>query len=194
MSTARRYLGAVQFKKKRGLFGKVRYYDFILRISMCFDLSEAEVEDTILHEMIHLYIYSNNIKDTSAHGVVFRKMLSELNECHGRHITISHRSSEAIKATDVRVKPHIVCITTLSSGERCVTVCARTRIFDIFRMLKLSPNIKEMQWFYSTNPYFDRFPNSLTAKLYRVSTQELDENIAHAVPLVCDGKKMTRKL
>lgn len=193
ISTARSYLGAVQFKKKRDLLGKVRYSDFVLCVSRRFDLPQAEVEDTILHEMIHLYIYVNGIEDTSAHGVVFRKMLADLNERSGRHITISHRSSEVTMATDVRVKPHLICVTTLASGERCVTVCARTRIFHIYHALRQSQMVKDMQWFYTTNPFFNRYPNSLSAKLYKISAQELEENLVKAVPLECDGKRMTRK-
>lgn len=41
-----------------------------MRISTRFDLPERDVEDTIIHEMIHYYIWYRRITDTSAHGKV----------------------------------------------------------------------------------------------------------------------------
>ena len=94
LSKASSYVGLCTFKTRRHLFGKVEHYDFRLRFSTRLDLPEAEVEDTIIHEMIHYYIRLNRIKDTSAHGKVFRQMMNELNSRFGRHITISHRTTK----------------------------------------------------------------------------------------------------
>ena len=66
LSNAKGFLGMCCFKKKRnGLMGKVVNYDFVLRINTRFDLPQDIVEDTIIHEMIHYYIASNQLKDTS---------------------------------------------------------------------------------------------------------------------------------
>lgn len=48
-------------------FGNVvRYENYCIRISTAFDLSERELEDVGIHEMVHYYIAVNNIRDTSA--------------------------------------------------------------------------------------------------------------------------------
>ena len=80
LSNAKTFLGQCAFKKRLTVFGKVKLYDFRMRISTRFDLTEREIEDTIIHEMIHYYIGVNNLKDTSAHGQLFRQMMNSINE------------------------------------------------------------------------------------------------------------------
>ena len=91
LSDAKSFLGLCVYKKRRTLLGKVVCYDFKLRINTRIDLDEAEVEDIIIHEMIHYYIGYNGIVDSSAHGRVFRQLMMEINERYGRHIRVSHK-------------------------------------------------------------------------------------------------------
>ena len=58
------------------MFGGTKYYDFKLRINKRIDLPEQEIEDIIIHEMIHYHIAYNGIKDTSTHGRVFMNKIS----------------------------------------------------------------------------------------------------------------------
>lgn len=92
LSKARTFLGILAYRRRRTLSGEIEKYDFRLRISTYHDLPEQELEDTIIHEMIHYYIGIKQLKDTSAHGKIFRKMMKDINERYGRHITISYRS------------------------------------------------------------------------------------------------------
>jgi len=74
LSKARSYLGKMQYKKKKNIWGRVSgNTSFLMRISTMFDLSESEQDDVIIHEMIHYYIAYNGIRDNSAHGKVFRQ-------------------------------------------------------------------------------------------------------------------------
>ena len=91
LSHAVRSLGACTYKKRRKLFGGLEYYDFCIRISTKYDLPENELEDILLHEMIHYEILVNQRRDTSAHGQLFRARMKEFNDRYGRHITVSHR-------------------------------------------------------------------------------------------------------
>ena len=94
LSHARTFLGKVTFVRHRTwLFGSVRNEKFVLRINTRFDLPEELIEDTILHEMIHYYIAVNQIRDTSAHGRLFRREMKRINAEGNRHITISYRMS-----------------------------------------------------------------------------------------------------
>ncbi len=88
-----RSLGACTYKKRRKWFGGIEYHDFGIRISTKYDLPENELEDILLHEMIHYEILVNQRRDTSAHGRLFRTRMKELNERYGRHIRISYRFS-----------------------------------------------------------------------------------------------------
>ena len=93
LSRARTFLGKLEYKGKRGIFGAVvSYYDFRMKISYNFDLPENELEDVIIHEMIHYYIVLNRIKDTSTHGKVFKGIMHTLNSQYGRHITVRYHS------------------------------------------------------------------------------------------------------
>ncbi len=84
-------LGYLKFRKHKNLFGKVTISGFSITISTKFDLSEQEIEDTLIHEMIHFYIYHNKLEDSSSHGHIFKKMMADINEKYGRKINISYR-------------------------------------------------------------------------------------------------------
>ena len=69
LSRARTFVGRLIYRPVRDWRGRVvRREDFVLRISTYFDLPEAEIEDTLIHEMIHYWIAWKGIKDTSSHG------------------------------------------------------------------------------------------------------------------------------
>ena len=92
LSHARTFLGKLTFTKHRSwLFGPTRYENFVLRINARIDLPEDLIEDTILHEMIHYYIAVNHLRDTSAHGRLFRHEMKRINAEGNRRITISYR-------------------------------------------------------------------------------------------------------
>jgi predicted SprT family Zn-dependent metalloprotease len=99
LSHARGFLGKVTFVKRRTwLFGPYKNEKFVLRINVGIDLPEEVVQDTILHEMIHYYIAVNQIRDTSAHGKLFRAEMARINKEGNRHIRISYRLQPEQKA------------------------------------------------------------------------------------------------
>ena len=91
LGRAVRSLGVCTYRKKRHLFRPTENYGFAIRISTRYDLPEAELEDVLLHEMIHYEILVNQWQDSSAHGTLFRARMKEFNEKYGRHIRISYR-------------------------------------------------------------------------------------------------------
>lgn len=99
LSDAKTFLGQCVYKRRRKPFGKTELYDFRLRINTRIDLPEREVEDTIIHEMIHYYIGYNQLKDASAHGPLFLSIMNEINRKFGRHLTVSHKNQGAAGAT-----------------------------------------------------------------------------------------------
>lgn len=69
LTRAGTFLGKMEYKSRRDFFGIVSsHYDFRLKISTGFDLTQEELEDVIIHEMIHYYIAYRNLRDSSAHG------------------------------------------------------------------------------------------------------------------------------
>ncbi len=215
LSRARSFLGRMEYRAARGLFGGIRgYQDFRMRISASFDLPAEEIEDVVLHEMIHYYIAFHNIKDTSAHGKVFRQMMNDINQRFGRNISIRHivrsaplsgdvqgRSAESqVDSEDIaegaapserkRPKERYLCVTTLKDGQCGITVCASTRIFELYRKLPRYYKLSAMEWWLSADPYFSRYPRSNTPKIYRITRAELDVHLVSAIRLVCDGRSI----
>ena len=192
LGRSRRVLGCVNYKQRKGMDGKVETFDYVLRISACFHLKARDMDDVILHEMIHYYILLNGIHDTSKHGQVFRRMMNEINQKYGRHITISHYSTSE-ELPEESAHPAMICLTQMKNGDTGITLCARTRIFHIYRELPLRFDIERMTWYYVEDPYFRRYPRSIKAKVYRVDMNELKPYLEKAVEMECDGRRMKPK-
>ncbi len=179
LSRARSFFGRLQYKPVRNWLGKtVRYEDFVIRISTCYDLSEAEVEDTLIHEMIHYWIAWKGLRDTSTHGRLFRAKMKEINREYGRHLTISRRTTPEELDRDTRVRTHHVGVSQLADGRTAVTVCASTRVRAIRRAFSLFPTVRSTTWFTTTDPWFNRFPRCRTPKIFPVDPADLSPHLA----------------
>ena len=78
LSNARTFLGQLRYSRKRSFWGGWKYGNFQFVISAGKEMDERLLEDTIIHEMIHYHILSNQLQDTSAHGKLFRKMMDDI--------------------------------------------------------------------------------------------------------------------
>lgn len=192
LTKARSFLGKMEYKSRRDFFGIISsHYDFRLKISTGFDLSQEELEDVIIHEMIHYYIAWRNIKDSSVHGEVFRGIMEQINSRYGRHITIRHKTEEG-QLSERMHEPskHYVCITSFRDGKRFVTVAASTKIFELHRYFSLCPDITCIQWYGTLDPFFDRYPRSKTPRVYKITEEEIMEHLGSAVVFSCDGHNL----
>ena len=194
LTNARTYMGQMTCKKRVGLFGKKHLTDFALRISRRFDFSEQELQDTLIHEMIHYNIGYNQIQDTSAHGTTFRQMMNDINARFGRHITVSHRSSreERLRLIGDRPTPRIFAVVMLADGCHYIKVVPRIRqhVLTMHRRLKSSPQVMSIAWYYAVDPYFALFPSSMGSRLQRLNMQEALPHINAATAFNCDGRTM----
>ena len=77
------------------------FRESVIRISDLFDRSERDIVNTIAHEMIHLYIRQNKIKDTRPHhGRVFYEVADRLNREGGFNIS----RTDSTEGCGLRVK------------------------------------------------------------------------------------------
>ena len=191
LSKSRRTLGTLSYKRRRKLLSGWENYDFTLRISTLIDMEQCVVDDTLLHEMIHLYILSNNLEDSSSHGKLFRSMMKDINSRFGRNITVSHRRSEREIEADNQIREHIVCVSSLNDSETFVTVSNKSALFSLWRSLERLPGLQEQRWYYTLDPYFNRYPRSRTVKLYRVDDpSELQAALQNSSTLVKRGNQI----
>ena len=187
-------MGQMTCKKKVGLFGKKRYSDFAMRISKRFDVPEQELQDTVIHEMIHYYIGYNQLQDTSSHGALFRQMMQDINERYGRHLTISHKSTrqERLQVIGPKPRPRIFAILTMTDGQHYIKAVPRIEqhILTMHKRLSTSPLVTSVSWYYSVDPYFALFPSSMGSRVQRIDMKEVEAHLQSSTPLRCDGKKI----
>ena len=188
LSRAKTFLGRAEYKTKRGLFGVVTgHTDFVLKFSTRYDIPEEEVQDTVIHEMIHLYIACFNIHDTSSHGRVFRTMMKEINEKYGRNVSISYKGNQG-EIQDKTVRQHIICVTEFSASRHGITVCSASKVLKIKADLPNRYRYASAEWYSSTDPYFNRYPRSISAKIYRITEEMLALHLKDAEELAPDLK------
>ncbi len=178
LSNARTFMGQLACKQRRTWTGVMEYYDYVLKISTRVDLPEQEVEDTILHEMIHYYIKVNRIKDTSTHGTIFRQIMDDINSRFGRHITISFKPSErqSEEAIDKRRKWHVLAIARLSDGRIGIKILPRykERILNFRRKVFLIKGVLSVDFYFVDDPFYNRYPVSSVIKLHIISADDLN--------------------
>ncbi len=186
LSKARTFVGQCAAKKRRTLLHGTQLFDFRLKFSVCFDLPEEEWEDTIIHEMIHYYIGANGLKDTSAHGKIFRKMMETINKQYGRKLTISHKSTPEQKEQIYNAKKvwHVIALVYFTDGRKGLKVLPRIRqrIEAYHSTMLRDKRIQKIDLFMSNDPYFNRFPNSSALNVILADEEEFMPHIQQAPP------------
>lgn len=194
LSDAKTFLGVCAFKTRKGKDGKKICYDFKLRINTRIDLPEEEIEDTIIHEMIHYFIGYNQLEDASAHGPMFLHMMNSINEKYGRHLTVSHKGTKEQneQAIDTKQHWHVVAVIKFKDGRYGIKVLPRVqqRIVTFYNKVVSAKEVETITLYMSNNIYFNRFPNSAALNVQYVDIEEINENIKGADTLECNGKEV----
>lgn len=195
LSNAKTFLGMCSYRKRR-IGNRVEKFDFRLRINTRIDLPEQEVEDTIIHEMIHYYIGYFRLADSSAHGPRFRQIMDTINTRYGRHIRISHRltTEQKEQAYDDKPRWHVIVAIRFIDGRFGVKVIPRSvnRIILFYNTLKLVKEIAHADMYLTNEPYFNRFPNSYALRIQYVDKAEVMAHLKDAIPVLCDGKRLKK--
>lgn len=193
-SKARTYMGRYECDI-RYTVGSPKRYNHRIRINTVIDLTEEEIDDVLIHEMIHYYISFKGLRDTSTHGQIFRQMMADINARYGRHITISMRRTKAMDNADTRFRQHYICVMTLPDGRRAFTPVTEQSMFRLWTFLPEAFKATEFAWFYSFEPFFNAYRRVSAARgpmprlrTYPIDSQKLEEIIATALRLKYDGK------
>lgn len=192
LSDAKTFLGVCVFNKRKLPNGTMEYSNFRLRINTRIDLPEQEIEDTIIHEMIHYFIGYNQLEDASAHGPLFQRMMNSINEKHGRRITISHRGTkeENEQAIDKRERWHVVAVMKFKNGKTGIKVLPRVRdkIVNYYAALKEDSKTLEIDMFMAKDAYFNRFPTSGALTYHYAEREEVMPHLEGAERIKIDGQ------
>lgn len=186
LSKARSFVGQCM-KTKEGVFS--------IKVSISFDLLQEDWEDVIIHEMIHYYIMSNKLHDTSSHGKLFVQLMDSINRQFGRHITISHRSqpSQVVKKT---ASCHAIAVVHFVDGRTGIKVLPRIvqTIIRYFNIYSQDVNVENVRLFLGKHDFFEKFPSSGALKAYIISDlKQLHEALSKADELIVNGKSLIVK-
>lgn len=196
LSDAKGFVGVCRYKSRQKEDGTVELYDFKLSINTRIDLPEREIEDTIIHEMIHYFIGVNRLEDSSSHGPMFQHLMKTINEKYGRNITISHKTTESQREELIDKKPHyhVVAVVSFTNGKTGIKVLPRVlpRILNYYNKVREQKTVADIKLYMSNDIYFNRFPNSSALNVHYVEPSELEEHLNDAEVLGCDGKTITR--
>lgn len=156
-----------------------------IKINVRMDLPREVYEDTLLHEMIHYAIDLSGRRDDTPHGTLFRQMMQMINESGDRHIRISHSLPRgATDHIDPRPRWHVVAVLTTTGGPM-VKVLPRIaqRVWRYYNAVIKSPEVSEIHFFKTRNPYFNRYPVSGAFTAHLIDSEELERELLDATPL-----------
>lgn len=196
LSDAKTFLGQCVCKRRRTSKNATERYDFRLRINTRIDLPENELEDIIIHEMIHYYIGYRQLDDTSTHGQLFMSIMSDINKRFGRHITVSHKSTpqQHEQLQDKRSRYHVVAVITFSDGRTGIKVLPRVldSILRYYNAVTAVSDVQRVQLYMSCNVFFNRFPNSSALKVHFLDPEIIERELEGAEKMGCDGRSLKR--
>jgi len=195
LSDSKSYLGQLTFRSRQTADGTTEKYNFCLRVSTRVDLPENELQDIIIHEMIHYFIAYKKWQDTSTHGKIFRKMMNDINSRFGRNINVRYkvRKEQREEFVDPRARWHAVALVSFKNGRTGVKVLPRItqRITAYYNAGIASPSVSKIELFLSKNPFFNRFPNSAVFKVHIVDEDAMRQELKDALPMTYDGEKLS---
>ncbi len=187
LSRATTFVGKYQHRTRRTPLGRIEPYDFHLRFSVLFDLTPEELDDVIIHEMIHYHIAYHQLHDTAPHGLIFCKMMNDINQTFGRNISISHKlSPEKVSAVkQLRQTVHVIAALRLATGGAGVKVLPRSRprIEAYCKRMLTHPEVEAIRLYISDDPFFNKYPTSSTLSAYEIEKKELEAHLQKASPL-----------
>ncbi|MDE7419486.1 MAG: SprT-like domain-containing protein [Muribaculaceae bacterium] len=167
------------FCRKRIVVGsKLGWEDQIIFYQQYADISAREIDDTLVHEMIHQYIYQNGTKDSCVHGKVFKEFMCRINQAFEGELTI--RVSGGIK--ERRGPGDTLHRLILVYKENGVCLCCKVNpnktdmFMSLIREHKDEWRVRKYELCESNDRYFDSF-TACTRRLHgvRMTEEELAE-------------------
>ncbi len=175
LSNARTVLGQFRCRwESSGLTGRRKASHMEIRISRYFDMPERELQNVLLHEMIHMATAFKGIRDTSPHGKAFRAVMDRLNSRHGWHIRVRTDTRHWQPAAGRQARTFHVLALTTDDGRCFLSVVNRNYINTVEALAKRSKTITSHRWIKSTDDFFCDFPASRSLRARQVSRATFD--------------------
>lgn len=143
----------------------------IIRLSIKYNRTEFEYINTLVHEMLHQWIFESGTKDNSSHGLYFKKYMKQINEIFGFKLKII--TSSNFKLEQPMQNSYIVVYNDKINNESRKLFFSRVNSKYLNICLACLNLNKETQprLFCSSDAFFNRIKESKKAlKMYLIST------------------------
>lgn len=180
-------MGMTRGEQRIDTNGHSYWTNLCIEISVRRDLPEYEYVDTLVHEMIHYYILSNNLVDDSPHGILFHKKMDEIIKKNGIRVTIAFDPTEE-EMVNAITRYRYVCVVELNDGHTLFAVVARSKIFEFWELIPKIQGVEEVHWYVSNRQIFEKFPVAVSPKLMYVDADKIHHYLTGAVELENTGK------
>ena len=153
---------------------------YTIAVSKYYDRTEKEYDNTLIHEMIHLYIDQQNIKDTSSHGRIFKQECFRINDdgwdlSRCTDTSKWKLSNEAQKRVERKLKnaSYNVIVYREPKGTQFIFRVSNGNEQRYYDHLKNRCKL-ECKMFVSNDPIFDKLPNCRNRiRGHRISENDL---------------------
>jgi len=173
LSKSRTRLGSMTYKRRLTRKG-YKLSDFAIHISTYYDMTEWQVQNVLLHEMIHYSIAYTGVRDTSAHGVVFCGMMDVLNRKYGWEITVSSRTSDWKPRVEQKPCKRLILALRTSDGKDFLSVVNPKFSTILEKRIRLVRNISWHGWYVSDNSFFANMPAVRSLRGRKVSPEDFN--------------------
>lgn len=172
--------------------GKIHWTDLRIEISVRRDLPEYEYIDTLIHEMIHYYIMSNDLEDDSPHGTLFRQKMSEITNKYGIRITIDYDPSEEIQIA-TRTRNRFICVAETTDGHSYFAVVAKNKLFEFWELIPQIEGVSDVHWYVSDRQIFENVPVAVSPALIPIDAGKIHHYLTGARELEKVGEIIREK-
>lgn len=182
-------MGLTRGKRQIGPDGSTFWTDLSIEISVRRDLPEIEYIDTLVHEMIHYYIFSNNLQDDSPHGTLFRQKMEEITRRHGIRITLAFDPSEEEMVKTV-TRYRYVCVAEMDDDRTAFAVVARSKVFEFWQLIPRIKGVRVVHWYASNRQIFEKFPVAVSPWLMMIDADKMHHYLTGAQELENTGTEV----
>lgn len=181
---SRTQLGSLSWKQGT-LWNNSPYRCYTIRMSNYYDQSEHSFQSVLLHEMIHLAIAHSGIKDTSPHGVVFRRMMNRFNDDGWDiHVTTSIKNMDKphLKSRNTN-QLYLVLALEMDDGRRFLSSVNPKYAIKLNKELPSIHEITRFLWYTSSDAWFENIPRVRSLRGVPVDLEFYNEKLRTMKPI-----------
>lgn len=173
-------------------------YDFTIGITTAYRLNTEQIDDVLIHEMIHYHIVYHQLRDNAPHGRRFRQIMETINHDYQRHICISvrhtnlstndglasqtpHNCSDHRRSK--RLPPYFVLVIQTTDDHYYLSSVAPNAVGKLHAIACKQKHFRQVRWFVSNDPTFSRFPRVRTLRGVSISQEEYNRITSEGTPL-----------